>query len=102
MEQFGGDDQYALGVDFGHDGFLLIILRAQVPGLNGKNVNLQNQHGVAVAVKAVLFADGGLVGVLHECVAAEGADQYQQGRAGEMKIRQQGIDGAELVRRADK
>lgn len=40
---------------------------------------LQNQHRVAEAVKAILLRDGFLVGFIYKILAGKGTNQHQQG-----------------------
>src|SRR4026208_1136837 len=67
-----------------------------------------DQHGVAVDEEAVAFADGlGIGGENHFATAcfarcSERADEHKQSGAGEVKIREEGINDFETARRVDK
>jgi len=69
----------------------------EIPGSGRRS----EEHGVTVAEKTVALRDR--MGVRREqrVPSREGAAQHQQRRFGEMKIRQQGIDGAKLIARLD-
>src|SRR5205085_7116879 len=62
---------------------------------------LLDEHGVAVAEEAVVFLNGAVVSAADQLVAAERADQDEQGAARQVKVGQQGIDSAEGKWRAD-
>ena len=59
------------------------------------------EHGIAVAVKAVVVGDGVLIGAADVVVAGKGANQHQQGRFGKVKVGEKGIDDAEAVAGGD-
>ena len=60
-----------------------------------------NQHRIAVAVEAILFANRLPIGFGNQFPAAKRLHQHQQRRAREMEVRQQRVDRAELERRAN-
>ena len=61
-----------------------------------------DEHAVAVTEKAVPLAHGFLVRLQYQLSCGKRADQHQQGRARQMKIRQQHVHMAKGVGRADK
>lgn len=63
--------------------------------------HLQNQHGVAVAVKAVAGFDCGAVGVQCLLPAGEGHDEGKQRAAGQVEVCHEGVHGAAAVRWID-
>src|SRR5207245_9809330 len=56
----------------------------------------RDEHGVTVGVEEVSLPDRGLVGGEDVFAAGEGADEHQEGRAGEVEVRQQGVRRMEL------
>jgi hypothetical protein len=60
------------------------------PSANGGCIRQrsQDQHGVAVTVKAVAFGNGCFVRGLNQSVAAERLDQHEERASGKMEIRQ--------------
>src|SRR5690242_18256155 len=62
---------------------------------------LQQQHGVAEAVETILPRNGLLIGPRDQLTPGEGADQRQQRRARQVKVRNHHIYHAELVARRD-
>ena len=63
---------------------------------------LNNQHAVAVGVKAVAVFDRFGVGFHDEFAGGEGRDEHHQGAAGEVEVGLEGADGVEFVRGVDK
>src|ERR1700694_4497270 len=61
----------------------------------------EQQAGIAVGIEPVAGIDRMRVGALHDLEAGEGRDQHEQGRARQVEIRHQRLDGAELVSRGD-
>src|SRR4051794_40930255 len=67
----------------------------------------EEQHGVAIAKEAIALTNGFSISVQEKFAAAsfvgcgKGADQHEQGRAGEMKVRQEHIHDFEVVGRID-
>src|SRR5205814_6077334 len=62
----------------------------------------QDQHAIAVAVKAITLADRFSIGFEQEFPAGERAYQHEQSRARQMKIGKQKIDMSKLVGLVDK
>ena len=62
---------------------------------------LQDQHAIAVAVEAVLFADGLRVGAEDQFLAGERADHHEQRRTGQVEVREHRVDGLEPIGRMD-
>src|SRR5437762_13054932 len=60
---------------------------------------LQNQHAIAVAVEAIVFANPFLVRAQQKFAAGKRADQHQQRRSWQMEICQQNIDRSKMIRR---
>src|SRR6202521_3032800 len=61
----------------------------------------EQQAGIAVGIEPVPGLDRMRVGALHELEAGKSRDQHEQGRARQVEIRHQRVDGAELVSRGD-
>src|SRR3954470_17768685 len=59
----------------------------------------EDQHAVAVTVKAVALPDRFLVGLEDELAPGKCAHQHKQSRARQMEVRQEHIDMADLHRR---
>src|SRR5947209_2223331 len=57
----------------------------------------EQQASVAIGVEPVVARDGVTVSAAHDVEAAEGADQHEQGRTRQMKIRQHRVNGAEAI-----
>ena len=62
---------------------------------------LQNQHGIAIAEKAVFFLHSLIIALHHEVIAHEGCDHHHQSRLGPVKIREHCIGNVEFVRGVD-
>src|SRR5712692_698422 len=60
-----------------------------------------DRHGVAITVEPVALADRRAIRLRHGLVAAEGAYQHEQGRAGQVKIGEQPVDGPERIGRVN-
>ena len=60
-----------------------------------------NEHCIAEAEKAVALPDGFRIGVHGVVIACECGDQHDERGFGQMKIRNQSVDTAELIRRID-
>jgi hypothetical protein len=56
-----------------------------------------NQHGVAIAVETVAFFDGPSVGVEDRVSSRKRRDEKEKRRLGQMEIRDQSIDGLEVM-----
>ena len=62
----------------------------------------QDQHAIAVTIKAITFVGRFRVSAQHKLPAGERAHEHEQGRTREMKIREQNIDMLESIRRINK
>src|SRR5260370_4495155 len=60
-----------------------------------------DRHSVAITVEPVALADRRAIRLRHGLVAAEGAYQHEQGRAGHVKIGEQPVDGPERIGRVN-
>src|SRR6478752_2458912 len=60
-----------------------------------------DQHRVAVGEEAIAFAHRMRVSGEHALAARERGDQHQQGRFGQMEIRDQSVDARDAVARED-
>jgi hypothetical protein len=58
---------------------------------------LEDQHAIAIAIKAIVLANRLAVGAEQELAACKRAYQHEQSRARQMKIRQQKIDSSKIV-----
>ena len=74
-------------------------LNAQPGTLASRPSNQQAR--IAVGVESIMLGNGMRVGRLHLLETAERGDEHEQGRARQMEIGQQHIDGAEAVARRD-
>src|SRR2546423_5033334 len=81
--------------------FLLVLMPSRRFRRSGTG-RLQDQHAIAVAVKSIALANRFRVGVEQKFAAGERADEHEQGRARQMKVRQKRIDHAKFKRRVDK
>src|SRR5256714_3913921 len=85
--------------------FLFLLVLVLMPGRRFRRSGrgrLQDQHAIAVAVKSIALANRFRVGVEQKFAAGERADEHEQGRARQMKVRQKRIDHAKFKRRGDK
>ena len=71
------------------------------PAVRGLQAASPEQHGVAVGVEPVLFAYRDPVRAEDALGAAERAHDGQEGRAGQVEVREQAVDDAQLVARLD-
>src|SRR5205823_12262486 len=63
---------------------------------------LQDQHAIAIAIKSIALANRFRVGVQQKFAAGERADEHEQSRARQMKIREKRIDNVKFKRQVDK
>src|SRR5256714_6934869 len=85
--------------------FLFLLVLVLMPGRRFRRSGrggLQDQHAIAVAVKSIALANRFRVGVEQKFAAGERADEHEQGRARQMKVRQKRIDHAKFKRWVDK
>src|SRR5262245_37371290 len=67
----------------------------------GAGARGMEQAGVAEGVEAVTGRNRVGVGSLHGLEAAEGGDEHEEGRARQVEVGEQEVDGAESIARGD-